>query len=63
VTVLLAAAAVFVVIFTGSGVRFFVGRIAGRAEDTEYIGRVIISPRSRFEEQKKYRPVRFPLRS
>ena len=65
VTVLLAAAAVFVVIFTGSGVRSSVDRIAERAEEgyrslydrvsrVENVSQVIINRRSKFEDQKKY---------
>ena len=65
VTVLLAAAAVFAVLFTGSGVRSSVERIAARAEEgyrsfldrvenTENISQVIINRRSKFEDQKKY---------
>ena len=65
VTVLLAAVAVFVVIFTGSGVRSSVDSIAERAQEgyrslyervmrTENISQVIINRRSKFEDQKKY---------
>lgn len=66
VTVLLAAAAVFVVIATGSGVRSSVDRIAGRADEgfasllervqsTENVSQVIINRRGKFEDQAKYR--------
>ena len=66
VTVLLAAAAVFLVISTGSGVRSSVERIAARAEEgyrallervenTENISQVIINRRAKFEDQVKYR--------
>lgn len=66
VTVLLAAAAVFIVIATGSGVRSSVDKIAARAEEgyrslyervsrTENVSQVIINRRSKFEDQKKYR--------
>ena len=65
-TVLLAAAAVFLVISTGSGVRSSVERIAARAEEgyrallervenTENISQVIINRRAKFEDQVKYR--------
>ena len=65
-TVLLAAALVFVVISTGSGVRFSVERIAERAEEgyralyervcnAENVSQVIINRKGKFEDQKKYR--------
>lgn len=65
VTILLAAAAVFMVIITGSGVRFSVDRIEDRAaegfesliervERPENVSQVIINRRGKFEDQAKY---------
>ncbi len=66
VTVLLAAAVLFVAIVTSAGVRFSVERIAERAEEgcrslydrvsnTENVSQVIINRRGKFEDQAKYR--------
>ena len=66
VTILLSAAAVFMVVITGSGVRFSVQTIERRAKDgfislmerverTENISQVIINRRGKFEDQKLYR--------
>ena len=66
VTVLLAAAAVFLVLMTGSGVRSSADRIAARAEEgfdslyrrisgEENVSQVIINRRGKFEDQIRYR--------
>lgn len=66
VTILIAAAAVFMVVLTGTGVRFSVDRIEDRAADgfvsllerverVENVSQVIINRRGKFEDQKLYR--------